>query len=202
MVGETAATWLHSLRQAGPEASGWGHFIQTYEPFIRAMLSGKGLQPSTIDDVTQEVLVVVVRRLPEFERQRTGSFRAWLRAITVNCLSDHRKSKKCVTGGDEMQELIGALQDPESDLSMAWNQQHAQHVLRVLLETTESEFESTTVEIFRALALDGKPVDEVAAKFGKSKGACYVARSKVLKRMRELVREHFGDDAGLIDAVP
>ena len=42
MVGETAGTWLHSLKQADPNATGWQHLVQTYEPFVRRILSAKG----------------------------------------------------------------------------------------------------------------------------------------------------------------
>ena len=199
MYDETSVSWLHSLKKAGPTESAWTHFVQTYEPFIKRVLKGQGLQEATIADVTQNVMLVVVQRLPEFERERTGSFRSWLRAITVNCLRNYRRSKHFLTGDDKLQELIGELKDNESELSRAWNQQHAEHVLNVLLESIESEFEPVTIQIFRSLAIDSTPVADVAAKHNKSKGACYVARSKVLKRMREILTEHFPDDERLID---
>ena len=81
---------------------------------------------------------VLVRRLPDFDRQpRAGSFRRWLRTITVNCLRDYwgrEKGRPKATGDSDARELLAQLADPDSGLSKEWDQEHDQHVTRKLLE--------------------------------------------------------------------
>ena len=93
MYEETSNTWLQSLQSGGPQSSGWFHLLDSYGPFVRAILLRKGLEESAADDVMQNVMVIVARKLPNFERQRAGSFRTWLRGITANCLRDFLKSE-------------------------------------------------------------------------------------------------------------
>ena len=138
---ETSNTWLQSLKDAGPQASGWRFLVNSYGPFVRKILAREGLQPAAADDVSQNVMTVVASKLPDFERVRTGSFRSWLRKITINCLIDYRKSKQYrmrATGGDEMADMIQVLEDSSSELTSLWNQQHA-----CLLYTSPSPRDAT-----------------------------------------------------------
>ena len=58
-------------------------------------------------------------------------------------------------------------------------------MLRCLLDLMEREFEPDTVRAFRRLAVDGAPAAEVARELGTTVGAVYVAKSRVLRRIRE-----------------
>jgi RNA polymerase sigma-70 factor (ECF subfamily) len=88
--------------------------------------------------------------------------------------------------------MVQQLEDPESELSRLWDEQHDQYVLRCLLDLMELEFEPTTVQAFQRVALDGAAAEEVGRELGLSVGAVYVAKSRVLKRIRE-------EAEGLID---
>src|SRR5437870_2279853 len=84
---ETSASLLDRLRRPKAGEADWRRLVDLYTPLIRGWLRRHAdLPPGDADDVVQDVLAVVVRRLPDFEHnQRTGAFRAWLRTITVNC---------------------------------------------------------------------------------------------------------------------
>src|ERR1700680_807259 len=63
----------------------WDRLVPIYQSLLQKWLRAAGLQPADRDDLTQRVLEVLVRRLPEFEHNgRPGAFRAWLCGITVN----------------------------------------------------------------------------------------------------------------------
>jgi RNA polymerase sigma-70 factor, ECF subfamily len=88
----TSVSLLDRLKLARPDASDWNRLQDIYLPLISRWLGrvpGLGVEA---DDVAQEVFVVVIRELPRFERQREGSFRAWLRQVTVNKTRTHRKA--------------------------------------------------------------------------------------------------------------
>ncbi len=192
-MAETSASLLDRLR-VSPDADAWARLVAIYTPLIRAWLSRLGLSGADADDVTQNVLMVLVRRLGEFERQpRAGAFRRWLRTITVNCLRDFwRAERNRPRGGATAQELLEQLEGPESGLSLQWDREHDQHVTRQLLEMIRPRFEAGTWEAFRRTALAGETPAEVAASLGVTVNAVFIARSRVLARLRE-------EGAGMID---
>jgi RNA polymerase sigma-70 factor (ECF subfamily) len=192
---ETSASLLERLRD-GADSESWDRLVSLYTPLIRGWLARHGLPRQDADDVTQNVLAVLVRRLPDFERQpRAGAFRRWLRTITVNCLRDFWRAEKHRPRaglGDEVNDLLEQLADPESGLSRQWDQEHDRHVTNQLLEQIRHRFEPTTWEAFRRVALLGQAPADVAAELGVTVNAVFISRSRVLSRLRE-------EGAGLID---
>jgi RNA polymerase sigma-70 factor, ECF subfamily len=93
-VNPTSLSLLDRLKLARPEASDWSRLQRIYLPLIERWLSRvPGLRDESAD-VAQEVLVVVFREVPRFTRQREGSFRAWLRPVTVNKVRDYRRKRQ------------------------------------------------------------------------------------------------------------
>ena len=203
MHNETSNTWLNSLRNADRNADGWQRLVNSYGPFVRNVLSTKGIHGEAADDIVQNVMTVVVRRVSEFRRQRTGSFRSWLRTITVNCLRDHLKTRrnKNESGSEDVQDLIQAMDDPKSGFTQLWNRQHACHVVDILLDRIGSEFSPKTIEAFKRLALQDETVDSVAEDLEMTTNACFIARSRVVKRLKTVTQEMFGTDEGLLDTM-
>lgn len=193
---ETSNSLLANVR-SGSDQEAWDVLVACYTPFMRSILLARGIEVGDLEDVMQNVLAVVVRRIPEFERQRTGSFRTWLRAICANCLREHFRKKgsdrgRRGTGETKMAVFIQELADPASDLSRYWDEQHDAYLLEQLLEKVRDEFQPNTYEAFRRLAIANDSVDVVSAELGISVNAAFVARSRVLKRLRSIA-------AGMID---
>jgi RNA polymerase sigma-70 factor, ECF subfamily len=181
--------------QTGDEAS-WKDLADLYGPFLANWLRQQNLPEHDRDDLTQEILVSVVKSLPSFQHPgHPGAFRSWLRTIAANRLSDYwrsRASRPPLTGGSSVTEILSEVVDPESALNRQWDEEHDRYVLRCLFDLVEQEFEPVTFRAFRRLTLDDATGAEVAAELGMSVGAVYVAKSRVLQRIRE-------EAAGLID---
>ena len=188
----TSASLLERVR-ASPNADSWRHLVGIYDPLVRGWLRRHVLPEHDVDDVTQEVMAVLVRRLAEFQHNgRVGAFRTWLKTITVNCLRDHwRRGKKLprATGESGFQDILAQLADPGSELSRLWDLDHDRHVARQLLELLRSEFEPKTWQAFQRTALEGAPASEVAAELGLTTNAVFIARSRVLARLRQEATE-------------
>ncbi|MCH9727394.1 MAG: RNA polymerase sigma factor [Planctomycetes bacterium] len=91
---DTSASLLESLR-VEPEGIAWQTLCDLYSPMLRNWLIRNGASQSDVEDLVQDVLVVIVRRIPDFQRgSQCGSFRSWLKTITINCLRDHWRRKK------------------------------------------------------------------------------------------------------------
>lgn len=184
----TSVSLLERLR-ADPQSSGWSNLVEIYQPLIRNWLRRQGVKDADADDISQEVLAVVIRRLPEFQHnEREGAFRNWLRTITVNSLRDFwraRKHRPIATGDGDFQQLLTQLEDPTTGLSQLWNQEHDRHVTRQLLEMLRPQFEPTTWQAFERFALDGLSAAAVAAELKITVNVVFISKSRVLARLRQ-----------------
>ena len=130
---ETSVSLLERLRLQ-PDSASWQRLVDLYTPLLRDWLRRYALQPSDADDVTQDVMAVVVREMPSFRHDlRAGAFRRWLRNIMVNRLRvlwRGRRSQPVATGDSDFEQMLDQLADPDSHLSQRWDQEHDQHVVR------------------------------------------------------------------------
>ena len=178
----TSASLLERLRDRG-DAQAWQKLVLLYTPLMRDWLRPAGLQAADADDLTQRVLEVVVRKLPQFQHDgRPGAFRAWLHAITVNLLREFWRTRSPAA---QSADLLGQLEDPASDLGRWWDEEHDRHVLNGLLRLVERDFAANTWRAFRRVVLDDLPADAVAAELGMTVNAVLIAKSRVLSRLRQ-----------------
>jgi RNA polymerase sigma factor (sigma-70 family) len=182
-VADTPISLLERLR-VGSDATSWRRLVDLYTPLIRAWLARYHLQPSDIDDLTQEVFGTLLRELPNFRHDlRRGAFRRWLRTIAVNRLRTlWRARKQCPPGSDA---FLAQLEDPASDPNRKWDEEHDGHVARRLLELLEPEFEPATWSAFRLLVLEGLETGVVAGRLNVTPNAVRIAKSRVLSRLRQ-----------------
>ena len=184
----TSATLLERLKDAR-DADAWNRLVEIYAPLIRWWAERLNVRGADADDLVQEVMAVVVRRFPEFVHpEKPGAFRGWLRAIAANCARTMWKSKKvnpAAPGGTDFGSYLARLEDPTDDFAQAWERDHDHHVMRRLMDRIKGDFEERTWQIFVRTVLDERPAEEVATETGTTLNAVYIARSRVLARLRE-----------------
>jgi RNA polymerase sigma-70 factor (ECF subfamily) len=190
----TSLSLLDRLKSARPDGSDWGRLQEIYRPLVLGWLArvpGLGIEA---EDLAQEVLVILVREIPRFDRRREGSFRAWLRQITVNQVRTWRKKRqrRPMVGLDPTDGFLDRLADPSGDLAREWDKEHDRHVTQKLLSAVRSNFSPTTWEAFEKFALEGLPAAVVAVELGISENAVIRSKFRILKRLREEAGELLG----------
>jgi RNA polymerase sigma-70 factor (ECF subfamily) len=191
---ETSASLLERLRTA-PDEADWRRLDRIYRPLIRRWLDRDPSLGAEADDVVQEVMSVLVRELPGFQRQRTGSFRRWLRTVTAHRLAAYyrsRQNRPQAVGAFRDESPLMDLADPNSELAHQWDAEHDRYVLRRLMDLIEPQFQTKTLEAFRRVALDGVPPGQVAEELGMTYAAVVLAKWRVANRLRQ-------EAEGLID---
>lgn len=175
--------------QESDDSLTWNRLDKLYAPLLRLWLRKYDVQANDVDDLVQEVLMAVSTDLKSFDHNgRPGAFRTWLRTILTHRLRNYwRKRGRGPTarGGSDIDLRLQQLEDPASQLSEIWNRQHDRHVTRQLLEMSESSFAPSTWTAFRRVALEGAKPDLVAAELGISVNAVFIAKSRVLSRLRQ-----------------
>jgi RNA polymerase sigma-70 factor (ECF subfamily) len=184
---DTSASLLERL--AGkPTDADWRRVDALYQPLLRAWMGRAGVPASDADDLVQEVLVVVFREIAGFEWRGQGAFRAWLRTILAHRARDYFRGKKyqpTATGDSDFLRRLDDLESPDSALSRLWDHEHDQHVAASLLQRVRGDFTPATWQAFRRHVLEGAPAAHVAEELGLSLNSVLLAKSRVLKRVRQ-----------------
>jgi DNA-directed RNA polymerase specialized sigma24 family protein len=172
-VAQTPPSLLNRLREQPDDAKAWQRFDTLYRPLLQTWLRRYCLQPPDADDLVQQVFEVVLREMPKLHYDsENGSFRGWLRGILVNRLPDFWRSQ-----------VLNQLEDPKSDLSSLWDQQHPKCMAQRLLAWMEQDFTHPTWPAFLRI-MAGERVAAVAPDLKISVNAVYLVKSSVLKRLR------------------
>jgi RNA polymerase sigma-70 factor (ECF subfamily) len=184
----TSVTLLDRLRRPGqPDA--WARFVELYTPLLLHWAGRLGLQPHDAADLVQEVFVALVQKLPAFSYDRRRTFRGWLRTLALNKWRDRRRKKELPRAAGPCDPAEQAAPDEAEAL---WEGEHRRYLLRRALEVMQTDFKPTTWKACWETVVAGRPAAEVAGELGLTENAVYVARSKVLRRLRQEL-------AGLLD---
>jgi RNA polymerase sigma-70 factor (ECF subfamily) len=178
---------LNRLRKASPDHPDWLQLQAIYTPLIRKWLSRVPGLGEEANDLAQDVFLVVVRELPRFERQREGSFRAWLRQITVNKVRSDRKRRGQIpaVGLDPADGFLDQLADPNGDLAREWDRDHDKWVVEKLLKIVRPDFHPSSWDAFQRSFLDAVPAAQVAEELGLTENAVLQAKYRILRRLRQ-----------------
>jgi RNA polymerase sigma-70 factor, ECF subfamily len=183
------ASLLERLRVG--QAGAWERLAELYGGTVYVWCRRAGVSETDAADVSQEVFSAVARSIGNFRRERpSDSFRGWLWTITHNKIRDHwRRSadQARAAGGTTALELMNQVAESAGPESQAEGEPG--DLYRRALELIHSEFEERTWRAFLMVTVESRLPADVATELGMTPGAVYIAKSRVLKRLRE----EFGD---------
>ena len=145
-------------------------------------------------DVIQDVFRSVVANIEGFRKESSrDTFRGWLRIITRNKVNDYFRKKDAVidaVGGTEARMLIHQTPDLDDNLEGDSEAMAAEQALFTrAIEMIRGDFQAQTWQAFWLVVVDGKSAPEAAQQLGMRTGTVRVAKSRVLKRLREQLGE-------------
>ena len=171
----------------------WRRLAALCGPLVEHWCRRGGARPEDAADVTQEVLLAVSQGLERFERRGPGSFRGWLRGITRHKLLDYyRRSERqaAAAGGSTALERLQEVPDPEPGSDEDADEMSG--LYRRALDLIRGEFEERTWQAFWGVVVEGKSPADVAESLGVRVNVVYIARSRILRRLREELGEPSG----------
>jgi RNA polymerase sigma-70 factor (ECF subfamily) len=172
----------------------WREFLAIYEPFIYRLASRKGLQDADARDLCQEVFCAVAGAIEHWTPSR-GSFRAWLSRIARNLLINaltRRPFPACRSGGTSVQEFLEAQPGADMSATALVEREYRKHLFCWAAAEVREQFTPATWRAFWETAVEGRLPNEIAAELRISVGAVYIARSRVLSRLKQRI-EQLGD---------
>ena len=188
----TRATLLIRLKDID-DAEAWSEFVQLYGPVVYGFARKRGLQDSDAADMVQEVLRSVARNAHRMEYDpKRGTFRGWLYTVTRNKIYNFlsaQKRQQRGAGDVSSQERLEAVADPKNDTEAVWELEYQRRLSSKAMDRVKHEFQPATWQAFWGTAVEGRAATEVGESLKMTSGAVYVAKSRVLARLRDEVQK-------------
>jgi RNA polymerase sigma factor (sigma-70 family) len=182
---ETRASLLVRIRSAEDSAA-WTEFTGRYGPAVYGYFRRRGLQEADAVDLTQNVFRNILGRIGEFEYDPArGKFRSWLFTIASREFAKFAEQLKRLPVSAETTDLDN-LSSPEVD-AHTWETSVRRRLFELGLQHVKSLVSEKTMRAFLLTAVDGLDGDAAAAQLAMTRAAVYLARARVLHRLKAFV---------------
>jgi RNA polymerase sigma-70 factor (ECF subfamily) len=191
------------------DSAGWRDFFDTYWELIYNVGRKAGLNDAEAQDVVQETVLAVARKIGEFKTDPSrGSFKSWLLGQARWRIADQFRARKRAAQAFEeppapmgkalkidlddtsgTQPLHRIADHADNGLEGMWNAEWEQHVLRTALERVKAQVGVKQFQMFDLHANKGLTVAEAAHALGTTKAAVYMAKSRVGRLLKREVRK-------------
>ena len=170
-------------RLKGGEENAWAHFETFYGPIILRFARARGLAHDEAEEIRSACYEVVVKQIEELDYdQQRGKFRNWLLTIAARRVSDLKKRR---VGLQADTSVLNAIEAPETDLGMLWEQQWRQQILLEAYRRVELRMNETSQTIFRRLVRESQSVAKIAEELSISENQIYKTKQRSLEMLRE-----------------
>lgn len=181
------------LRVKDPaDAASWSRFLAIYRPVVIRMARGRGLQHADADDLAQQVFLSVAKAIEGWEPgSRQPPFRVWLSRITRNAIVNAltRRKPDAPSGSTSDHEMLLELPERYDETSRQLLEESRCQAMRWAADEIRCEFTEATWSLFWLTSIEGQSVTEVARLKEKTPGAVYMARFRVMQRLKEKMLE-------------
>lgn len=163
----------------------WRRFVDLYTPLFFHWLKKMNIPTTETSDLLQEVFMLLYRKLPEFHRNKHGHFHGWLHTVIRNKALEWRRKvdHQAVNWHSDVYDVSEpALDDDE----------YRQYLINRLLQLMKDGFPEQTWRACWENVVEGRSAEDVARELGITVNMVYLAKSRVLRQLRQEI-------AGLID---
>lgn len=196
MCAQTSSVWLQTRASLLDRLGGdvreqdWEEFYEMYWRVIYGYGRGWGLSPDDAEDLVQDVMVTVLRKLPAFEYDRSrGRFLSWIKTITRRKVIDLRR-RNAVRPAGAGETTVNDIPDPASPADDArWQRQWEDAVMALALARVAKRVDTKTMNAFQQYVLEDRSPKDVAEEMGLSVSAVYVIKNRMIASIREEVRQ-------------
>lgn len=185
----------------------WSDFVTLYRPVLYRFARRRGFQSADAHDLAQTVLTTVAGKIGDWEPdEQRARFRTWLSRVAQNqAISMFRRSqtqRAQAAGGSGMVAQLNELADPVDADSDAIIAEYRREIFRYAARIVREEFEETTWQAFWLTSVEMVQVADAAKSLGRSCGSIYTSRSRVIRRLQEVVQRFVDEDETLTPLSP
>jgi len=189
---DTRASLIVKIADA-QDAQAWEEFARLYQPVVYRLARRRGFQDADAEELVQEVMLAVARAVERWDPNAgRGRFRFWLHRIARNLMINfltRRKYQVWGTGKSDAQQMLEAECESDSAVTQMFEIEYRREAFRVAARHVQAAVNEKTWQAFLLSTIDDLPVGEVARQLGMSVGSVYIARSRVMARLRRAVSD-------------
>ncbi len=175
---ETSTTLLRAIAEG--DQSSWVRFVEHYRPIIVRRCREFGLSAEDSDCMAQDLFLQLFRRVDAFNRQRSGSFRRWLKIVVQSRIIDALRRQKLPIEHRQDPDFVTGLIPRDLENSAEYEKK-----LQQVIESIRSQFSDRDWTIFYLTVGEERPAKEVALELGVSENSVYLCKSRMLKKLRQ-----------------
>ncbi len=177
----------------GRDERAWAEFMEIYEPLVYRLARRRGFQDADAADISQEVFRSAASAIDRwYDNSQRGSFRAWLFLIARNLMINAFRARRrhpLATGSSDVGRLLDAQPASDDEDSKLVDEQYERRLFHWAVEQVRAEFRDSTWQAFWRTSVDGRPAKQVAEELRISTGAVYIARSRIMARLKRKIEE-------------
>ena len=178
------------------DQQGWREFFETYWRLIYSVATKAGLNDSDAQDIVQETVVAVARKMRDFRYDpAVGSFKTWLMLIVRSRIADHLRRRNCriqtvaaPAGETAGTALIEQVPDAGGNkLEALWEDEWRKGLFEAALDRVKQQVSPRQFQIFDLYVLQQVPPRTITASLGLSLGQVYLVKHRVGRLVRREV---------------
>ena len=180
--------------QDGADDEAWEEFVEIYQPLVQRIVQRRNLQYADAVEVTQEVLSRVAQSIRQWNPDHQKStFRGWLYRITRNLTIDflRQASRDRLRAGDGTS--LSDVAEPSESESMEFRAEYERQLFHWAAERLKPRIKTRNWDAFWMSTVEGLPIEQVAQRLGIECGTIYVARSRIMSRLSQLIQQRLSE---------
>jgi RNA polymerase sigma factor (sigma-70 family) len=192
----TRITLLNRIKNLD-DSEGWRDFFDTYAGLIFSYALRYGLTQAEAEDVVQDTVIEVSRKMPGFQYDPKRSFKGWLLNTTRWRIQDQLRKRKgpgrevsAPLDGSSQTDLVDRLPDPSGDyLEEVWEEEWQRNLMAAAIDKVKSMVKPRQYQIFDLVVIKEWPVEKVAATLKVSKGQVYLTKFRITHMLKKQVNQ-------------
>ncbi len=170
-------------------AAAWSDFCARYSGLIKGFARRRGLQEADVEDILQDVLVNLSKSMPGFKYDPSkGLFRSYLKTVVLHAIFRKSCQKSGAIALGEVDSMTRAASEAP-DVDAIWESQWRRYHIELAMRAIVAEFTERDREVFERYAVEGQEPESVASLLGISVDLVYQIKSRITRRITELVKQ-------------